>query len=138
MKIIIKPIQFETKDEIEIEVSDTMTVDSLSNELFNRKPELGNSLDFMFRGKKLEPEKSLKELGVKDKAKLMVYKAAEPKPIQVTNADLARKELYAQGHDKELTDKIIKSINKIESLSVEEIIEKSLYFLNSLKKEGIF
>jgi len=138
MKIIIKPIQFELKEDVELDVSDDITINSLAEAVYNKKPELGINLDFMFRGKKLETDKTLKDAGVKEKTKLMVYKSAETKPIPVSNTDLARKELYSQGHDQVLTDKILKTINKIETLSVQEIIDKSLYFLNSFKKEGSY
>ena len=91
VKILIKPIQFqEIKEEIEIEIDKGKNLKDLISEINTKKPEIGKSILFMFRGKKLLIDKSLEEQGIKEGSKLMMQKSNEivSEPIEKSKEEI--------------------------------------------------
>jgi hypothetical protein len=144
MKVILKPVQFpDLKLEITVELPHNAKVSDLSIEVYKQFSDIKKNLDFMHRGKKLISDKSLEEQGVKDMTKLMMYQAEGNKVSQnkedqsLQNKNNAKERLLSMGHKSDVIDSVIKTIPNVELLSSEIIVEKSLIFLNSLKKETV-
>src|SRR5688572_1459081 len=122
MKIYLKPIQFPNlKEEIIINIEDNKKVSELIDEVYKTKPEAGNCLEFMFRGKKLLLEKTLAELGVKDGTKMMLYQSqltSKPKESELpTNKETAKNSLINLGFQSDLVESVIKTMPNIDKLS---------------------
>lgn len=145
MKIILKPIQFPNlKDEIIISIEGSNKVSDIVNEIVKVKPEAGKFLDFMFRGKKLNYEKTIQEQGVKEGTKLMMYQSdSDKQPTQSKekeaniNKDKAKEELIKMGFNVDMVESVVKTIPNVDNLSSEVIIEKSIKFLKSFQKETV-
>ncbi len=135
MKIHLKPIQFnEIKEEITILIDDNMTFSELCEKISIQRPEIGKGLEFMFRGKKMNNQKTLADQGIKDGTKLMMYKSSKEE-FKISNKDSAKLSLINQGYQIDLIESVIKSIKNVETLSSDVIIEKSLNILKSYSKE---
>ena len=144
MKIFLKPIKFTNlKEEIIITIQPDKRTTDLISEIIKLYPDIGSSLDFMFRGKKLVNEKTLEEQGVKDGAKLMLYGSENKTQIltkdqvSLLNKENAQTILINLGFKPDMVESVIKTIPNVESLNSDLIVEKSLIFLKSLTKETI-
>jgi len=137
MKIFIKPIQFdEIKNEITISIEENKKLSELCEEIFLITPVIGKGLEFIFRGKKLNNEKTLAEQGIKDGTKLMMYKSAKEE-TKISNRDIAKSNLLKLGHQQDLIESILKSIINVETLSADMIVEKSLTVLKCYTIESV-
>ena len=78
--LIIKPIMFEEiKKEITIKINPDLTPIDLIFEINKKEGNLGSNLNFLFRGKKLLFDKSLKSQNItKDNLKLLMNRTKEP------------------------------------------------------------
>jgi alpha-tubulin suppressor-like RCC1 family protein len=138
MKLFLKPIQFsDFKDEIEIVIDDCGFVADLITGICLKKPEIGKSLHFMFRGKKLDTTKSLQEQGLKDGTKLMMYRSTEATPEKKDHKIEAKTKLIQMGYNNEMVDSIIRTLPEVNSLSVEDIVDKTITFLKNMQKETL-
>ena len=82
--LIIKPIMFEEiKHEITIKINPDLTPIDLIEKINIKEGNLGTNMSFLFRGKKLSFEKTLKEQNItKDNLKLLMNRTKEPQFIQ--------------------------------------------------------
>jgi hypothetical protein len=137
MKIYLKPIQFpNVKDEIEIEIGGSQMISDLMAMAYQKNPEVGNSLDFMFRGKKLTHDKSLSDLGIKDGTKLMMYKSTVVVE-KIDNKIEAKNKLIELGYNQDMVESIIRTLHDVDRLSMDDIIEKTIVMLKSMEKEVV-
>ena len=78
--LIIKPIMFEEiKKEITIKINPDLTPIDLIFEINKKEGNLGSNLNFLFRGKKLLFDKSLKSQNItKDNLKILMNRTKDP------------------------------------------------------------
>src|SRR5689334_9049410 len=98
MKVYLKPIQMnEIKGDISAEFDENTTL----IDLFQRYSL--SSIKLMFRGKKLDVNKTLVEQGIKDGTKLMMYKSEKEEIPIINNSKSESAEiLIKEGFEKEL------------------------------------
>src|SRR4051812_7520343 len=106
MNVSIKPIQFsDLKEEIQIKIDGTNSVNDMITEVNKINSKIGNCVQFMFRGKKLLPEKSLNDQGIKEGTKLMMYKSTESSTQnepKISNKTIAIQKLKEKGYKEDM------------------------------------
>ena len=117
--IKIKPISIpDLKSEIEISINPSLTIIELVlqiNEIYGTQ---GN-FSFLFKGKKLLPNASLKSQGVVNNIKLLMSKSKEPLVTNKENKDI------------ELINNLLKTMPHKEEMSEDELIQRIEQFIST-------